>query len=155
MPEKREKLVKRLVLEVFSHATESEDRILEAIRRLLGSQVDEEHLSKQVLHGYHGNPVILLRYSSREGEAQREASHILSSLDDFDAEELERSIGDRVAKGKLFLRLDKQDAYLGETRLSDQDDVIKVVITFYPHIRGNEKILWALRKLGLGHGETT
>jgi len=154
MPRRREKLVRRMTLEVFSHATESEDRVIEALERLLGVQIGDR-LSKQVLHGYHGNPVLYMRYSSEGGDAQREVEHIISSLDRYDARELRESLDHRVVKGKLYLRLDKQDAYLGETRLSEQDDVVKVVITFYPHIRGREKILWALRKLGLRDGEET
>ncbi len=150
---KREKLVKKIEVEVFAHATESESRVSEAVRRLMGSL--PENMSKQVVHGFHGNPVVIFKYSEKGEKAQENASFILSSLDKFDAAELIRSLERRLKKGKLYMRLDKQDAFLGEHTLSESDDVIRVTITFYPHIRGKEKILWALRKLGLKDDKET
>jgi len=150
---KREKLIKRIVLEAFSHATESEERVVEALKNLTGNE-DLEPSSKQVVHGYHGNPIVVFRYEAEGEEAQREAARIFSSLDDFDAAELARSIEARLSRGKMFFRLDKQDAYLGEVRLSEGDDVVRVTVTFYPHIRGREKVLWALKRLGLRNEET-
>lgn len=157
MPVTREKIISSVELETFCHATESSEKVERALFSLVPRELRDklsEKLRYATLRGHHGNPIIFYRLKIGRGEGGQEiAEHILKSLDEVDARILYRSLDARTHKGSLFLRLDKQAAYLGELRLLESDDVIKVRIRFLPHIRGPDKIRLALGSLGLKPAE--
>jgi RNA binding exosome subunit len=43
---------------------------------------------------------------------------------------LKKDIDSRIEKSKIYLRFDKQKAYLEECKLVDGDDVVRIVINF-------------------------
>jgi len=45
----------------------------------------------------------------------------------------------RIEKNKLYLRFDKQKAYLGECKLMDGDDVVRVVVNFKVFVSKNKE----------------
>lgn len=147
------KIVKRLQVSALCHATESEEKVLTAILNIappiLRNKLKNK-IAKNFLYGYHGNPIVYYQLDIDEREGAQEVSrHILSSLDEFDSDQIKKTLDLRFNKGKLHLRLDKQDAYLNKLRISEGDDVIRITISFYPHIRKKEALISALTLMGL------
>jgi RNA binding exosome subunit len=110
---------------VFAHATEDEEKVLAAVRHTLPKELGESAIfQKTSLVGHHGNPIFLFGARLTEKQAlplflEKIAKH-LSSLD---KDTLEREIKLHMEKRNLFLRLDKQSAYVGELKLSSSDPV--------------------------------
>ncbi len=149
----KEKIVSYLELNAFCHATENHHKVEQALLNLIPSELKSVFLGKLrkiPVTGYYGNPIVVYKakITYKEG-AQEVVKNILSRMDVFDSKEIYRTLGDRVNKGSIFLRLDKQKAYLGEIKLSGGDDIIQVRIALMPHLRDFEKVKYALRLLGL------
>ncbi len=131
--------VEELFIQVLCHATEDLKKVLRAVENVLGPEAaDKISLSTEVLEGHYGDPITLVRIFLLDREASEKAfSRILVNLTPLDREELwsERSKKGKHG-GKLYLRLDKQAAFLGHIRPSDKDP-IKIVV----RIRGNVDVL--------------
>ncbi|MEB3846558.1 MAG: exosome protein, partial [Desulfurococcales archaeon] len=53
--------VRLLELRVYSHATEDKEKVLKAIRNILGDEYWEKaQVSEEVYSGHYGNPVIVI-----------------------------------------------------------------------------------------------
>ena len=110
---------------VFAHATEDEEKVLAAVRHTLPQELGENAIfQKKSLVGHHGNPIFLFEAKLTEKQAlplflEKIAKH-LSSLD---KDTLEREMKLHMEKRNLFLRFDKQSAYVGELKLSSSDPV--------------------------------
>ncbi len=132
--------IEKLSLQVLCHATEDQNKVLKAVRNVLGDVADKASISSETLKGHYGDPVTIMRiYLLDEKACEEVFLRILSSLSGFEREEL---WSERTKKGKhggkLYVRLDKQEAFLGRMRQSDKDP-IRIVVD----VRGNVD---ALRK---------
>jgi RNA binding exosome subunit len=112
-------------IRAFSHATEDSEKVLAAIRNLLPLNLCGTVIfQKNKLTGHHGNPIILF-------EAKLADKHVLptalqkigAGLVALDKERLESEMKLHLEKGNLYLRFDKQFAFQGEVRLSQNDPV--------------------------------
>jgi len=108
----------------------------------------ERNMEILSLEGHYGNPVtrIVTRLKGRWAEGT--ARYILSNLDRGDFETLIFTLDRRFdGKGRVFIRLSKQDAYLGKLRIAEGDDIIRIVMTLpgTRKIEDVEKILRSLR----------
>jgi RNA binding exosome subunit len=110
---------------VFAHATEDEEKVLAAVRNTLPSHVAENLTFKRSnLTGHHGNPIVLFEAKIRDREhAKAFLQKLASSLNSLDKETLANEIEQHIEKGCLYLRLNKQSAYLGEVRLCSTDPI--------------------------------
>ena len=110
---------------VFAHATEDTDRVLTAARNTLPPEaVDTLTFRKTTLTGHHGNPIKLLEARiNNKRVAQAFLQKLASGLTIVDKEVLNSEITQHLEKGNLYIRLDKQSAYLGELRLSSTDPI--------------------------------
>ncbi len=153
-----EKLVSSLVLETIAHATEDLGKVKIALLNLLPPDLRKYYHGKvkiQELIGFHGNPISLLKlYITKQEHAQLTLINMLSGMEDFDLNELINTLSLRLdSSSNLYIRFDKQAAYLGKLRIMQGDDVIKVRVSFLPHIRGLEKVKYAILSLrSCGHG---
>jgi RNA binding exosome subunit len=145
--------VSRVELSSFAHATEEESKVIRAILNILPVEYREEaarSIYKTITHGYYGNPITILRIIiSDEERSCNILAHLVSKLSEENFQFLISTVSERFDHGKLYLRVDKQKAYLGEISLSDRDDIIKIVVTLKPHIRslpGIENYLMLLRR---------
>jgi RNA binding exosome subunit len=132
--------IEKLLIQVLVHASEDQDKVLRAVRNVLGNTSDKVSISSETLKGHYGDPVTIMKiYLLDENACEEVFLRILSSLSRFELEEI---WSERVKKGKhggkLYIRLDKQEAFLGRIRRSDKDP-IRIVI----EARGN---MDALRK---------
>ena len=141
----------RVELAVHAHATEDPDRVMAAVFNLVPEGLrDRARVESQVLEGHYNNPItrIVVRFEGSDAE------ELLRSLAGRFEETEKRVLATMVERryderaGRLYLRLDKQEAYLGRVRLAEGDDVVHVMVSF----RGSPKpgkVLEILRELGL------
>jgi len=115
-----------LEVELIVHATEDPEKALAAIMNVLPGEARERvKLKSKELKGHHGNPIRLLRARVRDRAlAAAIFRHVLSRLPGPDRERLLRwELKRRVSGGSLYLRLDKQWAFLGQVRLCQADPI--------------------------------
>jgi RNA binding exosome subunit len=118
------------------------------VRNVLPSElIDLIAFKKSNLTGHHGNPIILFEARIKEkNAAQAVFEKLCAGLSILDKELLNSKILQHLDKANLYIRLDKQSAYLNELKLSSADP-IHFRIHFKKHNR--EEILDICRKSGL------
>jgi RNA binding exosome subunit len=135
-------------LRAFAHATEDPDKVLNAIRNIIPTElIDTVIFKKSNLTGHHGNPITLLETRIKEkNTTQLIFEKISSGLSILDKEQLNNEIDQHLEKGNLYLRLDKQSAYLNQLKLGITDP-IHLRIHFKKHSR--EEVIDICKKFGL------
>jgi len=135
-------------IRVFAHATEDLDKVLTAARNVLPSErIDSIIFRKTNLAGHHGNPIVLLETRIKEKDVVQAVFEKLSSgLNALDKEQLNSEIAQHLEKGNLYIRIDKQSAYLNHIKLSTEDP-IHFRIHFKKH--SQKEVVEICRKLGL------
>jgi len=104
----------------FCHATEDLDKVKTALENTVGKL--DVVVSRT--EGHHGNPITIFETRLDETKGINE---FFSRLSTQDVEELLGSLGSRIDDGcNLFLRIDKQSAFMGDIKLASSDDVISV-----------------------------
>lgn len=135
-------------IRTFVHATEDPDKVVNAIRNLLPKGITKNaDLKKSNLTGHHRNKIIILQiHFTEKNTTQAVFNKLASSLNTLDKELLNSKIKQHLERGNLYLRFDKQSAYLNEYKLSSADP-----IHFKIHFkkRNVEEILEICRKSGL------
>ena len=118
-------------IRVFSHATEDEAKVIEAIKKILPPiYADTIILEKHVLSGHHGNPITFFDARVKDKETLRAiVEKIATNLNTLDKETLSSRLDEHTEKGSLYLRLDKQAAFMGEFKLA-QVDPIRIHLRF-------------------------
>ncbi len=122
-------MIERVEVTATAHATEDLEKVGEAIANVLGIE-DLEEIEVSEVKGHHGNPILYLRLVLKGKKAREAAENIIKKMDEFDFELIKRDLEQRSEGSKLYLRFDKQRAYLGELSLSSGSDVVRVVIVF-------------------------
>ena len=137
-----------ITVRVFAHATEDREKVLAAVRNTLPKELAESAVFKQTsLTGHHGNLIMLFEAQFTDRQVLQAAlEKIGSGLTALDRETLTSEIGLHLENGNLFLRFDKQQAFLGELRFSLNDP-----IHFKVHFRNRtvEEIIEICRQAGL------
>lgn len=116
------KLFIGLYARTFCHMTEDLAKVKEAMTNVLGDF--ELRISKTV--GHHGNPITVIESTVDEING---ISGFFAKVDDHDLSLVEDTLATRVDDGcNLFLKIDKQEAFLGKVKLGHGDDVISLRI---------------------------
>lgn len=117
-------------IRIFSHATEDEAKVLEAVKRILPSPADSILFEKHVLSGHHGNPITFFDTRVKDKEAVKAiVGKMAANLNTSDKETLGSHLGEYSENGSLYIRLDKQAAFTGEFKLA-QVDPIRIHVRF-------------------------
>jgi len=104
----------------FVHSTEDEERVVKAMAFASGAS----EVSRTKSSGYHGNPITILEATVKR---RKEIDAFFGRLGKIAIEELVRTLERRIDDDcSFFLRLDKQEAYLGRLVLAEKDDVVAV-----------------------------
>ncbi len=122
-----------VILSTHCHATEDLEKVKKALMNSIPLELRSiADIHSEILHGYHGNPIVKLEVRFKGDDALNVIKYIISMLSDVDRRYLLNSLDIRYNRkdNKLFLRLDKQEAYLGNISLYEGDDSIKVSISF-------------------------
>jgi RNA binding exosome subunit len=102
---------------------------------------------KANLTGYYGNPITLYETRIRErAYVQRFFENLSAKMSVLDKEVLNGRIRENVEKGNLYLRLDKQSAYLDKIKLHNTDPIHLRIHFKNPSI---EDIVDVCRRFGL------
>lgn len=143
--------VLRVELAVHAHATEDTGRVRQALLNLIPEGLrGRVKIEESTVEGHYSNPITRI-VARLEGSAAEEFLRGLGArLSEQDKKVLRFLLESRYDEkaGRFYLRLGKQDAYLGEVRFVDGDDVIHAVIV----LRGSprrEKAIQVLEELGL------
>ena len=135
-------------IRAFAHATEDLDKVLAAIRIVLPPEKTDKLFFRKVnLTGHHGNPITLIEARIKEKEiVQAVFEKLASSLSTLDKEQLNTEFFQHIEKGNLYIRIDKQSAYLNQTKLSTEDS-----IHFQIHFKRStpEEVIEVSRRFGL------
>jgi RNA binding exosome subunit len=118
-------------IRVSAHATEDPQKVQTAVRNLLPPELAESLVfEKSNLTGHHGNPITLFTATLTDKKLLPQALEKMGAgLSSLDKEELCADLKLHMEKSNLFLRFDKQSAYLGGIRFT-QTDPIHVKIHF-------------------------
>jgi RNA binding exosome subunit len=135
-------------IRVFAHATEDLQKVLNAVRNTLPQEIGENTLlRKTTLTGHHGNPITLFQTKITDKKAlPLILEKIAASLSSLDKETLNTELKLHLEKHNLYLRFDKQAAYVGELTFSSNDP-----IHFKIHFKNktSEEITAICRETGL------
>jgi RNA binding exosome subunit len=112
-------------IRVFSHATEDQDKVVTATRNTLPEKLASEAIFKKIdCTGHYGNPIILLETKlTNKNELPSALEKIASSLSSLDKEQLSQEMKMHLEKHNLYLRFDKQSAFLGNLKLTSNDPI--------------------------------
>ncbi len=125
--------VVRVELTSHAHATEDVNKVLKAVLTLVPPSVrGRAKIQKETLEGHYSNPITRITVTLLGNDAIETVKYMLSATDKTSISLLSSSLDLKYdsRSGKLYLRFDKQEAYLGRLRLTDGDDVVRVVIVF-------------------------
>lgn len=129
----RQGWVSLVEISTITHATEDLGKVLEAVKNIIPKDLwgeFERIYSMDSLEGHYGNPITRIVARFRGKSAEYIAGYILSRLEKADFETVIYTLDRRFdGKGRVFIRISKQDAYLGRIRIMDGDDIIRVVLT--------------------------
>jgi len=107
------------VLRVHGHATESEDRVRQALALFAG----EAEPTRGLAEGVYGNPIVVLeaKLDKRAAQAMWERLRSHAELAERLRTEAARRIDERC---QFFARFDKQRAFHGQAELTASDDAV-------------------------------
>ena len=135
-------------MRVFAHATEDDEKVLTAVRNILPVAPSEDVVfQKTLLTGHHGNPIVLFETKLVDKQALVGGLRkIGAGLTMLDKATLENDLKLHLEKRNLYLRFDKQFAFQGEFRFSQNDP-----IHFKIHLKNKsyEEIVEICREAGL------
>ena len=108
-----------------AHATEDLDKVMEAVQNVLpSSHIEDIAFKRSSLEGHYGNPITFFETRIKDKQTVKAlVENISSNLSVLDKDELARTIHRCVEKGSLYLRLDKQAAFKGKTKLVTSDPI--------------------------------
>jgi RNA binding exosome subunit len=120
MPEDR--LIKAAEISVFAHATEDEDKVKQAVKRL--AQYEHTFESQRLIGHYEDSINLLTSKTVKKKEATDFLANIVNKLSSLDRETLLNELPNHVdPQGRLYIRLDKQKAYHGRAVLNETDPI--------------------------------
>lgn len=124
-------MISSVSISAIAHATEDPEKVKSAILNLVPKHLRSSLTVHQTIaKGHHGNPIIFFTVEISDPKSAREVvDFIISSLSSPEVS----SIHDQISlyydgRSSIFLRLDKQSAYLSTVRLSHSDDALKLRI---------------------------
>ena len=112
-------------IRVFSHATEDLEKVQTAVKNTLPQILAEELKFEQTsVTGHHGNPIVLMEAKlTNKAALPQMLDKLASELSPLDKEQFCMELHQHIERHNLFLRFDKQNAYLGTLKLTSNDPI--------------------------------
>ncbi len=135
-------------IRVFAHATEDPQKVQTAVRNLMPDELAQTILFESSnVTGHHGNPITVVTAQLTDKKLlPKMLEKIGAGLNSLDKEQLCTNLKMHLEKGNLYLRFDKQAAFLGQLRFT-QNDPIHVKIHFKN--RTSEQIAELMKSSGM------
>ena len=124
-------MIHNISYRVFVYGTENEEKVKEAVQTLFPNS----HPQTDTTEGYFKNPLLILHDKITRKREIKEFVQILEQIDEPSKKRLRSELENKMdEKGNLFLRFDKQRAYLGDLKIIEHGDSIhvKINIAAYP-----------------------
>lgn len=125
--------ISKVIITTHCHATEDLEKVKQAMLNILNPDLRNKiNIEQETLYGYHRNPITRLKIVLEENDALEFLKYLMKSMSEGDKQLIVTSIEMRYNKkaNEIFIRLNKQDAYLGIISVYDGDDAIKISISF-------------------------
>jgi RNA-binding protein len=112
-------------IRVFAHATEDPAKVQKAVQNLLPEELAQTLVfEKANCSGHYGNPIILFTAKLEDKKLLPKAvEKIGAELGVLDKEELQEKLKLHVERSNMFLLFDKQSAFLGGAKFSQNDPI--------------------------------
>ena len=134
----------------FIHATEDEDKVLEAIATFIPEEIDDDDVIFDIdeTTGFFGNPIKVVNVEIKRSRAVRKfIDYFKELLSEEDREYLLENLDEKVdEEGTLYVRFNKQKAYLGEPEIDEGGDTIQVRIKVKAFPMRKEAVIKAVRE---------
>ena len=110
---------------LFAHATEDPEKVVRAFQNILPHERAEEvPLHKKRLKGDYGNPIIYYRAKVTKPDILEDILKKMGkNLPQCDRDLLNIELERRLDRGNLYIRLDKQSAYLEKYKICNADPI--------------------------------
>ncbi|AFC99120.1 putative exosome subunit [Methanocella conradii HZ254] len=117
-------MIHYILFRTQSHATEDVSRVRQALVNVLPPDTP---IKEEETRGYFDNPITVLTARLEKKAAEEYVKFLKSRLLEADLKELVKELPERVSDDcDFYLKLSKQDAYLGDIRLTYAEDVIAI-----------------------------
>ena len=131
-----EKTVISFQASLIVHETEDVTKVMRAVKNLIPETIsDNLNFTQTHLQGYYKNPIIRLE-TGVTGQILVSVilKHLLKNLNKNERDLFAFTLGDYIdGKKNLFIRFNKQDAFLGKTSLCTADPIhVKIKLNFLP-----------------------
>ncbi len=137
-------------LTTFIQATEDEDKVLEAIATFIPDGIDDDDVKvgMEETTGFFGNPIKVVNVEIKRSKAVRKfLEHFKDILSEKDKQYLLENLDEKVdEEGTLYVRFNKQKAYLGEAEIDEGADVVQARIKVQAFPMRKEAVVKAVRE---------
>ncbi|MEM1639312.1 MAG: RNA-binding domain-containing protein [Desulfurococcaceae archaeon] len=144
--------VSHVEITTFCHATEDCIRVEESIKNLLPAELKTRvKINEDKKDGYYGNPISILSLKIMDKQyIDLLIDHLAFKMDPIEKSILGATFDLRYdpRTGRFIVRCSKQDLYLGNIKISDTDDVIKLTI-YLKNAKKKENAFEYLKSVGL------
>ena len=122
---REERVVRSVEITTLVHATEDESKVVNAVRNLFPRGSEPPAYQSTRLEGYFGDPITALKYHVKNRrQATDFLDNLVAGLSSLDLQTLLDELPQRIDGTKnLYVRLDKQKAYLGRFALERHDSI--------------------------------
>ena len=112
-------------IRVFAHATEDPQKVQCAVKNLMPDELAQTILFETTnLTGHHGNPITLFTTKLEDKKLlPKMLEKIGAGLSSLDKEQLCTNLKLHLEKGNLYLRFDKQSAFMGAVKFTQNDPI--------------------------------
>lgn len=107
------------------HATEDVNKVTEAVQNIMPvDYLDDIIFKSRIAEGHYGNPITFFEIRIKKEKITTEIiQNIFSKLNTLDKENIIRNLDRYVDEGSLYIRLDKQAAFLKKIKLTSSDPI--------------------------------
>jgi len=130
-----------------SRATEVPERVEEAILNVFQDDLREYvKVSHDAVEGHSDNPIVVIKgVLKNERRCLEQLKYLVSHLEEDDLSYIRHTMTRRFDDNcRFYLRIDKQEAYLGKIHLAQVTDMISVEVRLrqYPRCVANSAMEW-------------
>jgi len=147
----------RVEARAYSRATEIVERVNAAVLNVFPEELRSKvQMTSTRTEGYNQIPIVVIAATTEDKpSSETTADYLLRTLSSTDRETLLSTIRQRLDdRCVLFIRLDKQAAYLGRLQLATESDVISIQLHIrqYPRCIQEKAITFIQERLAAAEG---
>lgn len=131
----KQRIIRQAEIFVFIHATENREKVMKSVHNLFPRDAEFPSYKENNLEGYYGDPIGSLYFLVKNRRSATELfDHIIQSLSSLDYVAFLDELPQRIDETKnLYLRFDKQKAFLGILALERHDSIRVKFSLLVPH----------------------